>query len=89
MDSKALPPLSPLAKTVFINGLYEHYKGFRYKVIAVARHSETLEELVLYETLYENDLGKMWVRPKQMFLETVEIEGKIIPRFEFQGEIAK
>jgi hypothetical protein len=64
-----------------IGGLYEHYKGMRYKVHGIARHSETLEELVLYETLYENKLGKMWVRPKEMFLEHIELNGKTIPRF--------
>jgi len=49
-------------------GIYEHYKGKRYKVLGLARHSETLEELVLYDCLYPNDLGKTWVRPKEMFL---------------------
>lgn len=51
------------------NRLFRHYKGNLYKRLGVARHSETLEELVLYETLYENDLGKLWVRPKRMFEE--------------------
>lgn len=62
-------------------GKYEHYKGNRYEVLGVAKHSETLEELVVYRALYgENGL---WVRPLKMFLETVEIEGKKIPRFKF------
>ncbi len=60
---------------------YEHYKGMRYRVHGVVRHSETLEELVLYETLYDNPRGKMWVRPKAMFLENVVIEGVTKPRF--------
>ena len=64
-----------------IGSVYQHYKGKRYKVHGVVRHSETLEELVLYETLYENDLGKMWVRPKKMFLEKVEVNGELVPRF--------
>ena len=60
-------------------GKYEHYKGKRYEVIGIAKHSETLEELVLYRALYgEHDL---WVRPLKMFLEEVEIGGKKIPRF--------
>lgn len=60
-------------------GKYEHYKGKQYEVIGFAKHSETLEELVVYRALYgENEL---WVRPLKMFLETVEIEGKRIPRF--------
>ena len=79
MNSKALPPLSPLAKTVIINGLYEHYKGFRYKVIAVARHSETLEELIVYQALYGE--GGIWVRPLAMFLENIEINGQFQLRF--------
>lgn len=69
-----------------LNGLYEHYKGKRYRVHGIVRHSETLEELVLYETLYENDLGKVWVRPKTMFLETVTINGQEVPRFRFISE---
>jgi hypothetical protein len=67
-------------------GIYQHYKGKKYKVHGVVKHSETLEDLVLYETLYENPLGKMWVRPKGMFLESVIIEGKEIPRFKFLSE---
>ena len=67
-------------------GLYRHYKGKLYRVHQVVRHSETLEELVLYETLYENDLGKWWVRPLAMFLETVEIDGVVKPRFEWLQE---
>ncbi|MFZ2205035.1 MAG: DUF1653 domain-containing protein [Minisyncoccia bacterium] len=60
-------------------GKYEHYKGNQYEVIGVAKHSETLEDLVVYRALYgENEL---WVRPLKMFLETVEVEGKQIPRF--------
>ncbi len=66
-----------------IGGLYEHYKGKKYRIHSVCRHSETLEELVYYECLYENDLGKMWVRPKAMFLGTIDIEGETKPRFRF------
>jgi len=66
-----------------IGGQYEHYKGMPYKVHGVVRHSETLEELVLYETLYENKQGKMWVRPKEMFLEYIELKGEKVPRFRF------
>ena len=67
-------------------GLYEHYKGMKYKVHSVVRHSETLEELVYYECLYENELGKHWVRPKSMFLETVTIDGVEKPRFRLLQE---
>lgn len=64
-----------------IGGTYRHYKNKLYKVIDVVRHSETLEELVLYEALYANDLGKLWVRPKTMFLENVTTAGYSGPRF--------
>lgn len=68
-------------------GKYKHYKGNFYKVIDVVTHSETLEKMVLYETLYENPVSKLWVRPLKMFMENVTIDGKEIPRFEFIGEI--
>ncbi len=57
-------------------GIYEHYKGKKYRVIGVAKHSETLEDMVVYEALYGNDLSKLWVRPLKMFLEEVEVNGK-------------
>jgi len=66
-----------------IGGRYRHYKGQFYKVHDVVKHSETLEDLVLYECLYENPGGKMWVRPKKMFLESITIERKLTPRFQF------
>ncbi len=49
--------------------------------MGLAKHSETLEEMVIYETRYQNDYGRTWVRPKQMFFESVEIDGKTTPRF--------
>ncbi|MAF14056.1 MAG: TonB box-like protein [Parcubacteria group bacterium] len=64
-------------------GKYKHYKGKEYKVIGVAKHSETLEELVVYEALYDNPVDKLWVRPKKMFLESVEVDGIIVPRFKY------
>lgn len=60
-------------------GLYRHYKGGRYRVIALAKHSETLEEMVVYQALY-GDSG-YWVRPKSMFFETIEFEGETVARF--------
>lgn len=66
-------------------GKYKHYKGKLYEVIGIARHSETLEELVVYRALYQNEGENLWVRPMKMFLEEVEIEGKKMPRFEFLG----
>ena len=64
-------------------GRYRHYKGKEYTVIGVARHSETKEELVVYRKEYD-DHG-LWVRPLAMFLESVEVEGKTVPRFEYIG----
>ena len=65
-------------------GIYQHFRTRNfYKVIGVAKHSETLEELVVYETLYDNPEGKLWVRPKKMFLEDVEVNGQKVPRFTF------
>lgn len=61
-------------------GKYRHYKGNLYEVIDLARHTETLETLVLYRALY-GDRG-LWVRPLAMFLETVEVAGRRLPRFE-------
>ena len=68
-------------KELVIGGIYKHYKGNEYKVIGVAKHSETLQELVVYQALY-GEMG-LWVRPKTMFLETIQKEGKEIERFAF------
>lgn len=62
-------------------GKYQHYKGKEYEVLGVAKHSETLEDFVAYKALYGE--GKLWVRPLEMFLENVEVDGKIIPRFKY------
>ena len=61
-------------------GKYKHYKGNFYEVIDIAKHSETLEEMVVYRELYGNN--EFWVRPKEMFLEKVSINGKEVQRFE-------
>lgn len=63
-------------------GLYKHYKGNLYEVIGVAKHSETLEELVVYRATYQKEGENLWVRPKTMFLETVLINGVAVKRFE-------
>lgn len=65
-------------------GKYRHFKGNEYEVIAIAKHSETLEEMVVYKDL-KND-GKVWVRPSVMWNETVERDGKVLKRFEFVGK---
>ena len=70
-------------------GKYQHYKGNFYEVIGIARHSETLEEMVVYKALYDSEkFGKnaLWTRPKSMFLEDVEVDGKKVPRFKFVEE---
>lgn len=63
-------------------GIYEHYKGGRYEVICVVRHCETMEDLVIYRPLYED--GALWARPLEMFIETVEVNGKKVPRFKLE-----
>ncbi|APR70610.1 DUF1653 domain-containing protein [Acinetobacter haemolyticus] len=61
-------------------GIYQHYKGQLYQVFHVVRHSETEEELVVYQCLYGD--YSMWVRPLSMFIETIQLEdGQVLPRF--------
>ena len=62
-------------------GRYKHYKGNMYEVIGIAKHSETLEEMVVYRALYGD--GGLWVRPASMWEETVTVNGVQKPRFEF------
>ena len=69
-----LPPLPTLDP-----GRYRHYKGGEYEVMAVARHSETLQALVVYRPLY--NASGWWVRPLALFVESVEIDGVAQPRF--------
>lgn len=68
-----------MANNMLKLGKYRHYKGKEYEVLGAAKHSETLEELVVYKALYGK--GQVWVRPAKMFLEEVEVDGKKIPRF--------
>jgi len=65
-------------------GRYRHYKGNDYEVLGVAKHSETEEEVVVYRALYGT--RRLWVRPLVMFLETVVVEGRPQPRFQFVAE---
>jgi len=65
-------------------GIYEHYKGNRYEVIDTVRHSETEELMVLYRALYA-DMG-LWVRPYNMFFETILVNKRETPRFKYIGE---
>lgn len=65
-------------------GKYRHFKGNEYEVIAIAKHSETTEDMVVYKALYSE--GGLWVRPASMWNETVERDGKVFKRFEYIGE---
>lgn len=62
-------------------GRYRHFKGNEYEVIGIAKHSETLEPMVIYKALYDN--GSLWVRPASMWNETVERDGKVFQRFTY------
>lgn len=62
-----------------VAGVYRHYKGQPYRVLGVARHSETMEPLVVYQALY-GDHG-LWVRPATMFSEIIEVDGAPVARF--------
>jgi hypothetical protein len=75
-------------------GRYLHYKNLPYRVIGTARHSETMELLVVYQSLYETTginpatktTGMLWVRPAKMFAEHVLVAGEIVPRFKRIGD---
>lgn len=68
-------------------GKYKHYKGKFYEVLGTARHSETLEEVVVYKALYTTEFGdnSLWVRPAEMFLENIMVNDEQMPRFEYAG----
>ena len=70
-DMPALPELKP--------GIYRHFKGNEYRLLCVARHSETCEPMVVYQALY--GAGGVWVRPAHMWCETIERDGYVGPRF--------
>lgn len=63
-------------------GIYRHYKGNEYRVLGIGKHSETLEDFVIYEALYQNSLSKFWARPLAEFFDEVEWEGKKVKRFQ-------
>ena len=81
-------PDAPAARSdqprAFRPGRYRHFKGNEYEAIGLARHSETLEQLVVYRALYGE--GGLWVRPLDMFMEEIERDGKRIARFTYIGE---
>lgn len=61
-------------------GVYRHYKGNKYKVLYIAKHSETLEDMVIYQDVGNSD--KIWARPATMWNDNIEINGKTVKRFE-------
>lgn len=75
--SSDLPPIPDIKP-----GVYRHYKNKLYRVVGVALHSETHEPVVVYKPLYESD-AELWVRPYDMFVETIIVGGKEVPRFEY------
>ena len=79
--------LEPLQPTEL--GVYRHYKGNLYEVVGTARHSETLEAMTVYKTLYGSpqEQQQLWVRPQKMFLEEVLVNGKMEPRFSKENYI--
>jgi len=69
------------------SGKYQHYKGKFYEVIGLARNHNSLEEFVVYIALYECEFGNnsLWLRTKEEFLEEIEVDGKMAPKFKFLG----
>lgn len=65
-------------------GIYKHYKGNLYEVLDTGRHSETEEWMVIYRTLYGD--GGTWIRPYDMFMESIELNGEVVKRFEYMGK---
>ena len=77
-----VPEFSKAAKELN-KGIYEHYKGNRYKVLGVGRDEETLAETVVYQALYgERDI---WIRPIANFTEVIQVKGDLTPRFRYIG----
>ena len=69
-------------------GKYQHYKGNYYRVLGVARHSDTLKEYVVYQAMYDSKkVGKkaLWVKPTHLFLKKMNYRGKEVPRFKYIG----
>jgi hypothetical protein len=78
-----------MTKLLLKPGVYRHYKGQLYQVLGVALLEETLEPMVVYQALHDSqevDPNALWVRPLQVFLETVNTAGKEQPRFEFVSD---
>ncbi|MCX6789208.1 MAG: DUF1653 domain-containing protein [Candidatus Gribaldobacteria bacterium] len=71
-------------------GKYQNYKGNFYEVLGVAKHTETMEDFVVYKSLYDSPefpIGSIWLRPKEMFFGQVEVNGQKVPRFKFMSDL--
>ncbi len=79
-NQETLHEFSPLARSLQPGSIYEHYKQMCYKILGVGRHSESLEEMVVYQALYGDE--DIWIRPVTMFLEKIEVHGELKPRFQ-------
>lgn len=84
MEENRIVQMAEEARRQVPIGIYRHYKGNRYQVLGTAIHSETLEMMVVYKALY--GAGETWVRPLSMWHETVEVDGKTMPRFALEQE---
>lgn len=74
---------------IFPNSIYEHYKGHHYRVITIATFSEDIDQqFVIYEALYPNPVSQIWARPISQFLESIEVNGKVLPRFKYIERVA-
>lgn len=74
--------MEKISETEIVPGsIYQHYKGNLYRVLGIGKHTETSEDVVLYEALYRNPLGRWWCRPVHMWHELVEFQGEKMPRF--------
>jgi hypothetical protein len=70
-----------LIKQIKTGDIWQHYKGKQYRILAASCHSEDLSWYVVYETLYDNPVSRIWHRPLEMFLGTLGVDGAIVPRF--------
>lgn len=77
-DNSEVIPIPPKIE----KGVYRHYKGKRYEVLGIGTHTETLEFFVVYRPLYDKPGSEIWIRPYEMFVETVQLNDRIVPRFE-------
>lgn len=83
-NKMSLQPYSTQALTIQPNTIYTHYKGDRYKIIAIARIEATLEEVVVYQL--ESNPELTWVRPVSLFTEDIEYNGKTVKRFTLNSQ---